>query len=230
MPLPLRGLELIFTDNYLALAGMVPACCLLFLLYKLASFADMEYPSTITTAMDEADLEAPDGSLVLKKQSKESDAAENTASGSVKNIHLETGSGGFATFAGTSMLAGGLMFPFYTPLVVIGAVKILQNSYTPLSAAATLAGGYLILQMAGLFPITLKQAYGVDTKKLTPPLIFPLFYYLLEYRNQIMARNIHESFLERSDETTMLAIVGKAHMDGITEILITKFNFEKASY
>ena len=224
---PLRGLELVFTDNPLALAGLVPVCCLMFLLYKIASLAGLDHPSTITTALSEADLEKPDGSLVFKKPSKEGDPEENHAPNNVTNIHLEAGSGGFATFAGASMLAGGMASPFYFPFVVMGGINILRNNYTALSATTTLAGGYLMLQMAGLYPITAKQIYGVELEQFTPPLVFPLFYYLLEYRNQIMSRNIYNLFLQRGDEVVMLAIMGKAHIDGITKILTKKFNFEE---
>ena len=222
---PFRGLGHVSKKSFLTRLGLLPVTSFIFTIETLTGIAESKAPLTLETAINDADVITPEGSTVLQKRESEEGASSDLAT----NIELEAGASGTSAFAQSWMLSGAMLSPSLTPMVFAGIDKILNSTYTPLSLAGTLAGGYLMTQLIGLLPMVADEITGIGAEKLTHPLVFPLFYYLREYKNQLMVENIHKSLQYRSYENVMLVIVHRGYIPGMTTLLSNKYNFKEIS-
>ena len=222
---PLRGLGHVSKKSFLTSLGQLPVTSFIFIIETLTGIAEWKAPLTLETAINDADVITPEGSTVLPKRVSEEGASSDLAT----NIQLEAGASGTSAFAQSWMLSGAVLSPSLTSMVFAGIDKILNNTYTPLSLGGTLAGGYLMVQLIGLLPMVADDLTGIGAEKLTHPFLFPLFYYLRDYKNQLMVENIHKSLQYRSYENVMLVIVHREYIPGMTKLLSNKYNFKEIS-
>ncbi|WP_152554140.1 TraB/GumN family protein [Endozoicomonas elysicola] len=144
------------------------------------------------------------------------------------NVMLEAGGSDMVTAANVSYLpamiliglsgASSTTFSTYlnslpsSPLIYLGWTVYVVSNYLEFQSI------YLSYKGAtyGLFG---ELTSGVS------PYIFPVFHWMMDYRDELMARNIVETFSLRPDDSDMVVIIGRAHAAGIVRFLNKKHSF-----
>ena len=217
---PFRGLEGAATSSSLIDTMLLPfklKSQLFLALYSLCHFRPCG--STIQAALEEGERLSP----------------EDTKEAPVHNVYLEAGASDIVTLATSTysflMVVNLLAFP-----ALLRSNTLEKRGFFSL-ATITLTGGYLMIEPVYLAYKTImnrgkSKAYFDDggTSETDYPILFPYRYYLNNYRNSVMSGNILRALQSHRDKSSMLVVVGMAHVPSLAKILKEEHGFEEISF
>ncbi len=203
---PYRGLEGVRANTLLGNILVLPNALLLASLYGIMGYlSDQEEGSTIHEALKEG--------MTF--------AGNERVTTSVANVLLESNSSDAITVASSYLGSATLMNIALTPLLLgVDGYLLYQKKWfaaLPLIASQ----GWLYTQM---WPFM--AGIKADEAEQFQPHIHPLVWFILPYRNQLMAANIHSSLSVNKEQSEMLVVMGAGHIPGVSKILREQYGFK----
>ena len=200
---PYRGVESMLTNTLVAGVLNLPNNLLLRSIYSLAgSSSKREQGSTIDDALLDG-LNIP---------------ADAQAGNLTTNVLLESGSYDLLTLSQSYLLSATLVNLLLSPVApgIDGYLLYSGRRLTALTLITTQI--WLSMQATGI-------SADIDQLDQYNPALYPLQWFIVSYRNQLMANNIIKNLAINPDRLEMLVIVGERHVPGIEALLRNHHQF-----
>lgn len=195
---PYRGVESTLTNTLLAGVLNLPNDLLLMSINSFTGwYRGQRQDSTIADAQR-------DGLNIL---------ADAQAGNLTTNVHLESGSYDLLTLSQHYLLSAAFVNQLLSPVAPVIDGYLLYRGHRLTALTLITAQIWLSMQITGAF------ADNDQRDQYNSPALYPLRWYVVSYRNQLMANNIIKNLAINPDRLEMLVIVGKAHVPGIEALL-----------
>ena len=200
---PYRGVEYMHTNTLVAGVLQLPNILLLECLFSLTGrYLRREQGSTIHDALQDG-LNIP---------------ADAQAGNLTTNVLLESGSYDLLTLSQSYLFSATMVNLLLSP-VAPGIDGYLLYSGRRLTALTLITAQIWLSMQANGF------AADIDQLDQYNPALYPLQWFFVSYRNQLMANNIIKNLAINPDRLEMLVIVGERHVPGIEALLRNHHQF-----